>query len=182
MAVLLWQTAGIAPPSFHFLLLRWDGSLDRYLLPMLPFTMCLALWALHRIQPFWPAAWTIVALFALFAVAGTRDYLVFQQATWDLARQANQLGVSNARLDAGASWNGYHLYEDPFVAYDSPQPPRDRPWWISLFTPATDPSYVVASNALPNHVVVHRVEYSAWLHREPVCLFLLRRPGVFGPP
>lgn len=182
LAVLLWQIAGIVPPSIHFLLLRWAGSLDRYLLPLLPFTICLALWALHRTQPFWPAAWAIVAVLALFAVTGTRDHLVFQQATWDLARQANGLGVPNARLDAGASWNGYHLYDDPFVEYDVPQSLWDRPWWISLFTPTIDPSYVVASEPLPRHTVVRRVEYSAWLHREPVYLYLLRRPGVFGPP
>jgi hypothetical protein len=126
-------------------------------------------------------------VFALFAVTGTRDFLVFQRATWDLARQANQLGVPNTRLDAGASWDGYHLYDNSIydestLARGPATPPRGLPWWLSLFAPATDPSYVVASEPLPRHTVVRRVEYSAWLHRGPVYLYLLRRPGVSGPP
>ncbi len=180
LAVLLWQIVGTLPPSFHFR--NWAGSVDRYLLPVLPLAVCLGLWALGRARPCWPAAWAVVAVLGLFAVAGTRDFLVFQGATWDLARQANALGIENIRLDAGASWDGYHLYEYS-VATNSPQrTPEGRPWWVDLFAPATDSSYVIASVPLQDAAIVRWVEYSSWLHREPVYLYLLRYSDVPGPP
>ena len=185
LVVGLWQAVGVLPPSFGFR--DWAGSLDRYLLPLLPFAICLGLWALRDVRLALPAAWLVVAAFALFAVAGTRDFLVFQQATWGLARHALELGVPITRLDAGASWDGYHLYEysrDNGIRAQTPDGPwwPARPWWTGLFGPATDSSYIVAVSPLPEFPVVTRVEYSSWLHREPTYLYLLRRPDVPGPP
>ena len=180
LAVGLWQAVGVLPPSFGFR--TWGGSLDRYLLPLLPFVICLGLWALRDVRLALPAAWLVVAMFAVFAVAGTRDFLVFQQATWDLARHANRLGIPNTRLDAGAAWDGYHLYEQSLADWN-PRTPDPRPWWTGLFAPLTDSSYVIAASPLPDYPVVTRVEYSSWLQRKPpVYLYLLRRPDVPGPP
>jgi hypothetical protein len=179
LAVGLWQAAGIVPASFGFR--HWEGSLDRYLLPLLPFALCLVLWALRDVRLALPAAWLVVATFAVFAVAGTRDFLVFQQATWDLARYANSIGIPNTRLDAGTSWDGYHLYEQSLADW-RPRTPDPRPWWTGLFAPLTDSSYVIAASPLPDYPVVTRVEYSSWLHRQPTYLYLLRRPDVPGPP
>jgi len=177
ISITFWQWLGVLPPSFHFRF--WAGSLDRYLLPLLPLTICLGLWAARDLRLSLPTAWVVVAMFALFAVAGTRDFLIFQGATWDLAQQANDLGIANTRLDAGASWDGYHLYEygrDNRIPLQTFGPP----WWIDLFAPATDSSYVVASTPLDEYAVVERIEYSSWLHRTPVYLYLLRYQTV--PP
>lgn len=178
-AIVLWQVLGILAPSFHFL--YWAGSLDRYLLPLLPFTICLGLWALRDVRLLTPAAWVVVAAFALFAVAGTRDFLVFQDATWDMARYANALGVPNTRLDAGASWDGYHLYE---YSRDNriPQQTPDRPWWVDLFAPATNSHYLVSTTPFEGYETVAWSEYSSWLQPEPTYLYLLRRSDVPGPP
>lgn len=179
-AILGWQALGIVPPSFHFRM--WDGSLDRYFLPLLPFTICLALWALRDARLNLPLAWAVVGVCALFAVAGTRDYLVFQRATWDLARQANALGIPNTDLDAGASWDGYHLYEYSHANNIPQQTPEGRPWWVDLFASASNSHYVVAGAPLPDYAELARVEYSSWLQRQPVYLYLLRHPDVPGPP
>lgn len=175
----LWQGVGVLPPSYHFR--TWAISMDRYLLPLLPFAVCLGLWAVRDVRLPLPAAWLIVAAFAAFAVAGTRDHLVFQEATWDLARHANRLGVANTRLDAGAAWGGYHLWEYSDAHRIPPQTPNG-PWWVYLFAPATDSSYVVATAPQGGYNAVTRVEYSSWLLRQPAYLYLLRRQDVAPPP
>jgi hypothetical protein len=185
LSIGLWQALGILPASYSFR--TWDGSLDRYLLPLLPFGILLGFWALRGLRPLLPLGWVVVVAFALFAIIGTRDFLVFQQATWDLAARANALGIPNTRLDAGTSWDGYHLYEYSQANRIAPRTPDGpwwpgRPWWTGLFAPATDSSYVVASDPLPDFAIVEEVTYSSWLQRRALPLYLLRRPDVDGPP
>jgi len=179
LTIVLWQAVGILPASYSFR--HAGGSLDRYLLPLLPFALALGLWALRDLRPVLPLAWAVVIIGATLTVAGTRDFLVFQGTTWGLARHANALGVDNTRLDAGPSWDGYHLYEYSQANRISPRT-TDGPWWTGLFAPATDSSYVVSSTPLPDYTLVAEVAYSSWLHRTAIPLYLLRRPGVAGPP
>jgi hypothetical protein len=185
LAVAAWQAVGILPASYSFI--QWGGTLDRYLLPLLPFALCLGLWATRDVRLATPAAWVVVVALGLVAVAGTRDFLVFQGATWEFAARANALGIPNTRLDAGTSWDGYHLYEYSQANRIPPQTPDGpwwpgRPWWTGLFAPATDSSYVISSTPLPDFAIVERATYSSWLHRAELPLYLLRRPDVAGPP
>jgi hypothetical protein len=180
LTIALWQAVGILPASYSF---QWTGgSLDRYLLPLLPFALGLGLWALRDLRPVLPLAWAVVIVGALLAIAGTRDFLVFQGAIWDFARHANALGIDNTRLDAGPPWDGYHLYEYSQANHISPRTPGDRPWWTGLFAPATDSSYVISSTPLSDYTIVEEVAYPSWLHRAAIPLYLLRRPDVAGPP
>ncbi len=179
LTVGLWQVVGVLPPSYHFR--NWIISVDRYLLPLLPFVVCLGLWALRDVRLAMPIAWLGVAAFAFISIAGTRDFLVFQDATWDLARAANAAGVINTRLDAGSSWDGYHLWEYSH-ANRIPQRTPGGAWWTNLFAPATDSSYVVSTAPLPGYDLLALVEYSTWLDGDPTYLYLLRRWGVTGPP
>ena len=175
-----WQAVGILPPSYHFR--TWSVAMDRYFLPLVPLAVCLALWALRDLWLPLPLAWIAAALIAVFSVAGTRDLLVFQNAAWNLARYANANGIPDTKLDAGAAWDGYHLWEYSNAHHIGPRTPAktmsERPWWTNLFAPATDSSYVISTVPLPGYVVVARVEYSAWLVPTPTYLFLSRRDGV----
>ncbi|MCC6315133.1 MAG: glycosyltransferase family 39 protein [Thermomicrobiales bacterium] len=171
-AVLLGQAAGTIPPSFHFR--NWIVSVDRYLLPLLPLALALGLWALRGASRGNRAAWLIVALLGCFAFAGTRDLLVFQGATWRLAQAAVDAGTPLTQLDAGASWDGYHLY-DYSVANHIPTQTPHGPWWTDLFAKATDSTFVVATTPQDGYVFVAGIEYSSWLHGGPQPLYLLRR-------
>jgi hypothetical protein len=180
LSVALWQAIGTLPPSYHYI--GWTaGSLDRYLLPLIPFTICLALWALRDRRLFLPAGWVIVAAFAVFAVAGTRDYLVYMKTVWGIATDAVAAGVPYDQLDAGAAWDGYHLYEftDEFERSRSP---RGSPWWVYFYGRPTDSSYVVSSTARRSYIRVWTREYSTWLGPDPVKLHLLRRFHRTWPP
>ncbi|MDP9362823.1 MAG: glycosyltransferase family 39 protein [Chloroflexota bacterium] len=179
VSVGLWQVLGVLPPSFPFR--NWTISLDRYLLPLLPFLICLALWALRDVRLALPLAWVAVAAFAAFSVAGTRDFLVFQRATWDVARSAVCAGVPLTKLDGGYSWDGYHLWGKT-ASNPDPAPPRFGHFWVWWWTPdnvpATDSSYVVSAAPEPGYDVVTKTEYSSWLRPERAELHLLHRHGT----
>ncbi|MFL5759962.1 MAG: glycosyltransferase family 39 protein [Thermomicrobiales bacterium] len=180
LTITLWQVIGIIPPSFHYL--RRGYSLDRYLLPLLPLGLCLVLWAARDLRLAQPAAWFVVAVFALFAVAGTRDYLVFMHAVWDMASAANAAGVRNERLDAGAAWDGYHLYTYGLETGITRARTRPGPWWTYFYGKATNSSYVVAGRPRTRYATVWVRPYSSWLQRRPTKVYLLRRYGIPAPP
>ena len=65
---------------------NWVISLDRYLLPLLPFAIVLALWALKDTRFNEPVAWTFLAILAVISITSTRDALYFQRNVWHMAR------------------------------------------------------------------------------------------------
>jgi hypothetical protein len=181
LSVGLLQVVGVMPPSYHYI--GWAaGSLDRYLLPLVPLAIALALWGMGRVRIALPLAWLVAAALALFAIAGTRDYLVFMRAVWDLGEEAVAEGVPLDRLDAGSSWDGYHLYEQGLENRIRSRTPKGGPWWVYFYAPATDSAYVVASKPLARHRIVAKRPYSSWLEREPTNLYLLRRWNAPWPP
>lgn len=174
----LFQVGGVLPPSYHFR--DWIISVDRYLMPVVPFAICLAIWAIRDISINTVRAWALAALIGIFSVIATRDFIVFEDETWSFAQYAVNTGVPLTKLDAGPSWDGYHLYEDALeqgIVQTTPW----GPWWTYLFAPSTDSTYVVSSKPVPGYVVVEQREYSSWLVDEPVRLFLLRRETIPGP-
>lgn len=181
LSIGLGQVAGVLPPSYHYL--GWAaGSLDRYLLPLLPLTIALALWGLREVTISRLLGWVVVVALLLFSVAGTRDYLVFMQAIWTVGDRAVAAGVPLEKLDAGSAWDGYYLYERGLEQPIKPRTPKGRPWWTSFYAPATDSTFVVASKPLPGYSVVERYPVDAWLRRQPTTLYLLRRYGALWPP
>ncbi|MDP9472249.1 MAG: glycosyltransferase family 39 protein, partial [Chloroflexota bacterium] len=179
LAIGLWQVVGVLPPSFHYR--NRGGSLDRYLLPLLPFAICLGLWALRDVRLVRPVTWLVVAVFAAYSVTGTRDYLVYMDEVWDLARYANATGVTNEHLDAGSGWDGYHLYEQGLATNITRARTRNGPWWVYFYAKATDSTYVVSSTLIPGYQVVTERVYSSWLGSSPSRLYLLRRHAAALP-
>jgi 4-amino-4-deoxy-L-arabinose transferase-like glycosyltransferase len=181
LSIGLWQVLGVMPPSYHYI--GWAaGSLDRYLLPLVPLTIALALWALRGVRISLLLGWIVIAALALFSVAGTRDYLVFMRAVWEMGEEAVAAGVPLDRLDAGSGWDGYHLYEYGLEHRVRSRTPKGGPWWVYFYAPATDSAYVVAGKPLPDYHVIKEQAYSSWLQREPTSLYLLNRTGVPWPP
>ena len=181
LAIALGQVVGVMPPSYHYI--GWaSGSLDRYLLPLVPLTIALALWALREVRMALPLGWVVAAALAVFAVAGTRDYLVYMRAVWSMGEEAVAAGVPLDRLDAGSGWDGYHLYERGLAERMRSRTPKGGPWWVYFYAPATDSSYVVSGKPLRNHLVVARRPYSSWLQPQPTNVYLLRRLDAPWPP
>jgi 4-amino-4-deoxy-L-arabinose transferase-like glycosyltransferase len=180
LAIALWQVAGILPPSYHYLSRGY--SLDRYLLPLLPLGVSLLLWGARDLRLFKPIAWLIVAIFAVFSIAATRDYLVFMNTVWKTASEANAAGVANEHLDAGSAWDGYFLYTYGLDHGISRARTRGGPWWTYFYGKATDSNYVVAGKPRPGYAIVRVRPYSPWLQGEPDSIYLLRRYGLPSSP
>lgn len=181
--VAFWQFVGMLPPSYHYL--NRGISLDRYLLPLIPLAIVLLLWAVRDIAIVQPAAWVGVALFAVVSTAGTRDYLVFMDAVWDMARYANTQGIANTQLDAGSGWDGYHLYTKMLdEGITASRAPRGSPWWLYFYAKPTDATYVVSTNpAVPKgYIRVAARPYDQWLEDDTVYVYLMRRVGWSWPP
>jgi hypothetical protein len=179
LMVLIGQAAGVIPPSFHFR--NWIISVDRYLLPLLPLAVCLAVWAVARLPWSRTAAWLVVAGLALISIAGTRDLLVFQHETWRLADWAHGRGVPRQEIDGGAAWGGFYLYEYSLEQNLDQQTPGG-PWWTDLFAPATTSDYIVSSSPVEGYDIIFERRISSWLAGQDPHLFLLRRSGHAGPP
>ena len=185
LCVLLWQAAGVVAPSMR---LRDGGiSYDRYVLPMLPLLIALALWALRPVRMSMVVASLVTAALAVFSVTGTRDFLTYQTATWQLARETHAAGVPYDALDAGAAWTGYRLYEYSYENEIKLALPEGLPtgpillsehdvsgWWLPFYAPAVRSGYVISAEPLFSYTTVRRVEYSSWLEDEPTYLYLLR--------
>ncbi len=174
----LFQVLGVLPPSYHFR--DWIISVDRYLLPIVPFAICLAIWAIRDVSINTVRAWGLAALIAVFSVVATRDFVVFEDETWCFAQDAVDAGVPLTKLDAGPAWDGYHLYEDA-LAQGIVQTTPWGPWWTYLFAPSTDSTYVVGSKPAEGYVVVDQRDYSSWLVSENSTLYLMRRQTTPGP-
>jgi hypothetical protein len=171
----LWQMVGVLPASYHYI--NRGGSLDRYLLPLFPIVIAIALWALRDVRLVTPVAWLAVACLAAFSTAGARDYLVYIDAVWDMAETANEMGIPNTKIDAGSAWDGYHLYYNKQEQPGTPVMTENPPWWVRLYARSTDSTYLVSTNpgAHKGYVVMQQREYSAWLEDDPVTVYLLRK-------
>ena len=181
ISIALWQLAGTVPASFAFRNWYVDGhiapSLDRYFLPLLPLAICLFSWSTRDLTMQAPVVWLSIGVFAVYSIAGTRDSLALQQATWKLDQRANQLGVLNIQLDGGAAWDGEHLYDfsQQHHSQDQQRPSDPSRWWIDIWSPAIDSSYVVSTNPMAHFQVVQSITYTSWLRHDSHDLYLLQR-------
>ncbi len=173
VAMLAVQVVGILPPSFQYI--ERGYSLDRYLLPLVPLTIMLVLWALRDRRLFQPLGWAMIAAVAVYSVMGTRDYLVYMDSVWDYARYANSIGITNQQLDAGAAWDGYQLYTYGLDNNITSRTPYGGPWWVYFYGSPTDSSYVISGTPRDGYTIVESRLYDAWLRDDPQRLFLLRR-------
>lgn len=101
---------------FILLILRaaYIDLFDRYLLPFIPWIAALLLnwnkagtrgeWALRRAMP---AAWTLLAVYAFYAVASTQDVLALARARATAAARLEAAGVPRTAIDAGYEYNGW---------------------------------------------------------------------------
>lgn len=176
--LLAWQVVGVVTQSLLFR--NWIISLDRYLLPLLPFILALLLWSLNNIKLSMPIGWTFAGLFAFYSIIGTRDVLVFQTDVWKLAGQLNAEGIPDTRLDAGYPWDAYHLWEFS-EQYHIPRQTPDGSWWTDVYATATNSDYVISGAPLRGYDVIEVQPYSAWLQHDQVYLMVCRRQSLRPP-
>lgn len=174
-ALLVVMVLGVLAPSFQFRTVSDSPSLDRYLLPLIPLAIALVVWAAQGIRLSRVLVAVGVAAAVLYSVVGTRDFLVFHRELWSVARDLNNQGVPNRKLDAGAAWDRYYLAGR--TAGVERDPDVHTPWWVIDTGPIflTDSTYVIGTTPLEGYEVVRRVPYSSILPTRDTDLLVLRR-------
>jgi 4-amino-4-deoxy-L-arabinose transferase-like glycosyltransferase len=168
------QIAGVLPPSFHYL--HRGYSLDRYLLPLLPLGIALFLWATREARFLSAPGWVAVACLAAISIVGTRDYLTYMDTVWSVATYANSLDIPDQHIDAGAAWDGYHLYTYGLDNGITTARTRRGPWWVFFYGKPTDSVVVVSGQLLKGYSVIAKQTYDPWWGPEDT-IYLLGRPG-----
>lgn len=148
-------------------------SVDRYVVVLLPFAICLFAWRIRKTQFSLVTAWVATVLIGVFSVAGTRDSVVFHQAVWEVAADVTKMGIPETKLDAGAAWDGYHVSDGSRFERQSRTP--NPPPWIPMFAPDIDSTYLISTSPVDGYAVFRAFEYSQWLQPETTHLYLSQR-------
>jgi 4-amino-4-deoxy-L-arabinose transferase-like glycosyltransferase len=116
---------------------------DRYFLSAMPAALLLAVLPLPATSWRWPLAIVATSLLALFSFCLMHDWLAWNEARWQLGREA----MRNQRTDinGGFEWNSWWTLEKPRL------PPGDGRHYVLSFSP------------LPNGETVETKAYTQWL-------------------
>ncbi|HEY8518191.1 MAG TPA: glycosyltransferase family 39 protein [Candidatus Binatia bacterium] len=164
-AFLAWSAAG----HLGLIAVLWLFY-DRYMLPLLPLLVALALAARPRLRPGVALAGVIV--FALVSAVGVRDHLAYGGALWEGVARLRARGVPDAQIDGGYVVNGWlHFVREP------DQQPRAADGRV-VFPWLTDEGgilpYQLANQPLPGWTILDRVPYERWLGRSGA-IYVLER-------
>ena len=123
---------------FNAVLLVSFTFFDRYEMAFLVPTLLLVIpWDL---EVNWQKAgsWIIISVFVIvmgfFSIAATRDYLAWNQARWDVAKELVDSGISPQQIDGGFEYNGWNgVSFDKFGKWNP-----DQFEYVLSFTPMDD--------------------------------------------
>lgn len=148
---------------------------DRYLIPVTPLVM-LGLLGLFtgldetRNRLFQYAGCVLLALFSVFSIASTHDYLSWNRERWRALTELTQVEkVSNNRIDGGFEFNGWYLYDLTHVADAG-----TSWWWVQ------DDMYLISFQSVPGYGTVKTYPYSRWLPPYEGKILVLKRGAAFN--
>jgi hypothetical protein len=127
---------------------------DRYLIVLLPIVVALALGERHHGGGTPRLACVALAVFALVAVAGTRDALRFNQSVRDSWQELVNSGVRPSDIDAGYAWTGWMLYAHPENLAKG-RTVQDVPW---ITTQRKSP-YILSKSPLDGYDITREVTW-----------------------
>jgi len=176
----------------------WSRQLvfDRYLLLLVPLATLLLVQssATHELAEtgyrFSVPAVVTLALFGVFSVAGTHDYLSWNRVRWQaLNNLMQEQHVSPKQMDGGVEFNAWYLYSrsypNPLLSVDidwnkKPESMERKPaptkswWWV-----ASD-DYVVTFGPVPGFTELKRYPFQRWLPPGEGSVLILQRTSADG--
>ncbi|MDB5351418.1 MAG: hypothetical protein JWN86_2665 [Planctomycetota bacterium] len=159
---------------------------DRYLLPIVTMSIVMAVSMAHANgsppgRPAFVASGVVLAIFLLFSVAATRDYLVLNRARWELLTDlVERQRVSPQSIDGGFEFN--NLASELESYQRSGQFARKTRARGQI---ARDPShgrgfYEISLSPRAGATIVRRLDVQVWFPYSPPSLFVLQdnAPGT----
>ena len=160
----------------------------RYYLVLLPFAILLINRIAGGITLQRKYLYPLLAGFAAFSIAGTQDFISWNEAHWNLGQKALKKGTPSLKLSGGFPWDCWHNM-DYCIAnpYDFTSQSHDIPWWFELLVPAMNPEYLISNSPVPTGFYYLRYfyldkfeakdtqEYYSLLYLKKMKVFLLKR-------
>lgn len=114
----------------------------------------------------------VVAFFALFSVATTRDYLEWNRIRWEaLHTLMRDQRVSPERIDGGLEFNGWYLYQDAIDVEElSKRGAAGKSWWW-----VHDDEYLISFGPVAGYQTFREYSYYNWLPPHRQTLLVLRK-------
>ncbi len=158
--------------TVYFTLLVFQARLvvfDRYLLPLIPLALILMLYIAQEALGARPAVvnWVLLAIFGIYGVANTHDYLAALEARLTAFQEVRALGVPRSRISGGLELDGWT--ETELAGRVSPAPPKasfdDYGYWFLAFAPRIQPAYFLAWSEKPglHQAPLSAVSFGTWL-------------------
>jgi 4-amino-4-deoxy-L-arabinose transferase-like glycosyltransferase len=148
-----------------------NGFFDRYLVPVTVFGFGLVVLAREDLAWRWQRGQYLASIlllvgFAVFGIAGTRDYLESNRTRWRaLDALLAQKGITPDQVDGGFEFNGWYKFKT-FT---------NTNWW------QVDDSYAITFGELKGFTVLQKYGYRNWLPPRDGHILVLKRNGAARP-
>ena len=110
------------------------------------------------------AAGLLLALFAVFTVVSTHDFLAWHRTRWAALQELLDHGVPPSHIDGGYEFGGWLLYDDRHRT-----PPGKNWWWIG------DDEFQTSSGPLPGYEICRVHPVPRWWTSAGRDVFIMRR-------
>jgi 4-amino-4-deoxy-L-arabinose transferase-like glycosyltransferase len=130
---------------------------DRYFLVFVPAVIVLLLAGRPVVRP--AVAITLIALFAVFSLMGTRNDLEYNRAVWAAVDDLRKNGVPDSQIGGGYAIDGWLQYAHPENALRD----KDGKIQVAWMTTRERLRYQISNRPLPGWKVLKAIPYQQWL-------------------
>lgn len=155
--------------TLYFAPLAVIGFSDRYLIPLVPLIAAAIMWerddaGFPMRKSFIKISVFILALFFIYSIVGTKDFLQLNRVRWDaLNYLMEQEGVKPSRIDGGIEFNGFYLYSQDHIGK-----PRKSAW-------VENDEYIIALGKIPGYEIYKQYPFYHWMFMRERKIYILKR-------
>lgn len=145
---------------------------DRYYLFLFPFLIALAIPKnIAAISPkWWKISLASIAIYALFSVGLTHDYLSWNRARWQALYTLVEVEkISPKQIDGGFEFNGWYQTKKERGSGEKGEPS----WWF-----VDQDDYVISFGPIAGYVPYKSYPYSNWLPYRTDSIYVIQKPKL----
>lgn len=155
------------------------GFLDRYLIWLSPLLMGVVSIPINSLRLHVSTLPLVIVvalifLYALFALAGTHDYMAWNRARWQaLTDLMEKDHISYRNIDGGFEFNGWYSYNATF------HPDSSKSWWW-----VEDDGYAISFGPIAGYTEIKQYTFHRWIPFGQGDIFVLKRveESISGEP
>lgn len=141
--------------AIYLILILPIMSFDRYLLIIFPFLILLCAVILEGLKFSKKIFIVLLIIQIVFVFIGTRDYFLWNEARWEMARSLSQ-NVDIRDIEAGYEWNGWYLYRLSEKGVLGKFTPTWAPWYVKQISKNHQMKYIISFSELGGYRVIDK--------------------------